>query len=233
MEHESLHDIAEVCDTLGITSRTLRFYEEKGIIHSTTVGTSSRRHYTDKQLSVIKNVLVLRTLGLSIKDIAELQNQEADLKNTILSHRAEIYASIDTRLREINLLNEALCALESGRNIFTEKWQSFSDAAPEETETARSCTDAILRGDDDFLYMYFSPRLAQYMPRDVYSTIRKDTLSPLGEFMSIDKIAADRDSPNKIFSFVRFSKMGLKITFVFYSGQIHGLWLGYYDTNAR
>ncbi|MGN0402359.1 MAG: MerR family DNA-binding transcriptional regulator, partial [Acetatifactor sp.] len=35
MQGEELLDIAEVCELLDITSRTLRFYEEKGLIHST------------------------------------------------------------------------------------------------------------------------------------------------------------------------------------------------------
>ncbi|MBR4033904.1 MAG: MerR family transcriptional regulator, partial [Clostridia bacterium] len=66
MYQKSLYDITEVCKMLGTTSRTLRFYEEKGIIQSTTLGTSARRQYSEEQLSLIKNVLVLRTLGLSV-----------------------------------------------------------------------------------------------------------------------------------------------------------------------
>ena len=88
MYQKQMYDITEVCKMLGTTSRTLRFYEEKGIIQSTTVGTSSRRQYTEEQISHIKNVLVLRTLGLSVKAIAELQNSGMDLKDAVLSKRA-------------------------------------------------------------------------------------------------------------------------------------------------
>ena len=233
MYQKQIYDITEVCRMLGTTSRTLRFYEEKGIIQSTTVGTSSRRQYTEEQLSFIKNVLVLRTLGLSVKAIAELQNSGTDLKEAVLSKRAEIYASIESRVREINLLNEALSALESGKNIFTEDWQLSSAMNAEEKEIARLCTHAILNGDDNVLYEHLSPRLAQYMPKDVYSVVRKDTLEPLGDFVSIDKTVADDRLSNKLYCFVRYSKLGLKITYVFHGGKIDGLWLGYYDINAR
>lgn len=108
MYQKSLYDITEVCKMLDTTSRTLRFYEEKGIIQSTTVGISSRRQYNEKQISRIKNVFVLRTLGLSVKAIAELQTKGIDLKDAVISKCAEIYASIESRIREINLLNEAL-----------------------------------------------------------------------------------------------------------------------------
>ena len=233
MYQKQMYDITEVCKMLGTTSRTLRFYEEKGIIQSTTVGTSSRRQYTEEQISHIKNVLVLRTLGLSVKAIAELQNSGTDLKDAVLSKRAEIYASIDSRVREINLLNEALSALESGKDIFAEDWQLSSAMNAEEKEIARICTDAILSGDTDTLYEYLSSRLAEYMPRDVYRVVRKDTLAPLGDFVSIDKTVADDRFSNKLYCFIRYSKLGLKITYVFHGGKIDGLWLGYYDANMR
>ncbi|MGM9597121.1 MAG: MerR family transcriptional regulator [Eubacteriales bacterium] len=233
MYQKTLYDITEVCKMVGTTSRTLRFYEEKGIIQSTTVGTSSRRQYTEEQLSLIKNVLVLRALGLSVKAIAELQTKESDLKEAVLSKRAEIYASIDTRMREIHLLNEALFALESGKNIFSKDWQHSLDLNAEENEIARICTDAIVNGDNNILYEHLSPRMAQYMPKDVYSVVRKDTLAPIGEFVTIDKTVADGRFSNKLYCFVRFSKCGLKITYVFYGGKIDGLWLGYYDINSR
>ena len=233
MYQKQMYDITEVCKMLDTTSRTLRFYEEKGIIQSTTVGTSSRRQYTEEQISHIKNVLVLRTLGLSVKAIAELQNSETDLKDAVLSKRAEIYASIDSRIREINLLNEALSALESGKDIFAEDWQLSSAMNAEEKEIARICTDAILSGDTDTLYEHLSSRLTEYMPRDVYRVVRKDTLAPLGDFVSIDKTVADDRFSNKLYCFIRYSKLGLKITYVFHGGKIDGLWLGYYDMNER
>ena len=233
MYQKQMYDITEVCRMLGTTSRTLRFYEEKGIIQSTTVGISSRRQYTEEQVSLIKNVLVLRTLGLSVKAIAELQNSGTDLKEAVLSKRAEIYASIESRAREINLLNEALSALESGKNIFNEDWQLSSAINAEEKEIARLCTDAILNGDDNVLYEHLSSLLTQYMPKDVYCVVRKDTLAPLGDFVSIEKTVADDRFSNKLYCFVRYTKLGLKITYVFHGGKIDGLWLGYYDTNER
>lgn len=172
-------------------------------------------------------------MGLSVKAIAELQNSGTDLKEAVLSKRAEIYASIESRVREINLLNEALSALESGKNIFIEDWQHSSDLNAEENETARLCTDAILNGADNILYEHLSPRLAQYMPKDVYCVVRKDTLAPLGDLVSIEKTVVDDRLSNKLYYFVRYSKLGLKITYVFHGGKIDGLWLGYYDLNAR
>ena len=233
MEKRQLYDITEVCKLLGTTSRTLRFYEEKGIITSTTVGLSGRRQYTEKQLSHIRNVLVLRTLGLSVKAIADLQTEKMDLREAILSKRAEVYASIDSRMKEINLLNEALLALDLGENIYKEKPKNDSVTKSRENEISLFCTEAILKNDDECLYQYVSSRLEEYMPKEVYRQARKDTLAGLGDYVSIEEIATDIKYPHKIYSKVRFSKIGLLITFVFHQEKIEGLWLGYYEPRER
>ena len=140
MCQKQIYDITEVSKILGTTSRALRYYETKRIIQSTKVGTSHRRQHTDEQLSLIKNVIILRTLSLSIKAITELQKNELTLKEAVLSKRAEIYSYIESRVREINLLNEALSALECGKNIFNEDWQLPFAMNAEEKEIARLCT---------------------------------------------------------------------------------------------
>ena len=229
MENLGLYDIEMVCKMLGTTSRTLRFYEEKGIIESTKVGNSARRQYTEKQLANIRNVLVLRTLGLSVKAIAELQAEKYDLRDAILSKRAEIFAYINSCTSKINLLNEAISALESEKNIFHEDWQHFAEPKTEEIEIARICTDAILNESDEVLYQHFGIRMTEYLPKEVYRVLRKDTFLPLGDFVMIEKMEVDSTYPNMIYSYIRFSKFGLKIKFVFYGGKIEGFWLEYYQ----
>ncbi len=233
MNQTKLYDIAEVCKLLGTTSRTLRFYEQKGIITSTTEGISSRRRYTEDQVSQIRNVLLLRTLGLSIKSIAELQAEPSDLKDAVVFRRAEIYAAIEHRVREIQRLNEALSALDEGKDIFCGNQQSPVAQNTEEKEIARRCAEAIRKGNTEFVYQYLNPKLAEKMPQEVYEQARADTLAPIGDFIALDRITVDEVFSNRIYCFLKFSKLGLKITFVFGLGKIEGLWLGYYDMNEK
>ena len=233
MDERSFYGITEVCKMLGTTSRTLRFYEEKKIITSTTIGISARRRYTEEQLLQIKNVLALRKIGLSVQDIAELQAEKSDLKEAVLSKRAEIYASIDSRLKKIHVLDEVLCALNLGKDIFDEGWTFSHEVKSEEFEIAKICTDAVVNNEDEILYRYLSPQLIRYMPLDAYRAVRRDTFAPLGQFVSVEQIFADKKQPNKLKSKVRYSKIGLLITFVFNSGLIDGLWLNYYDIEER
>jgi DNA-binding transcriptional MerR regulator len=138
MAKEAFYDINEVCRLLNTTSRTLRYYEEKGIIQSTKSDFSSRRQYTSVQIDQIRHVIILRTLGLSVKTIAELQRSGKDLKTTIEVRRAEIMAIIDRKYREINILNEAICLIDRGKSIFENPpSQSFIQTSAEWREIAQ------------------------------------------------------------------------------------------------
>lgn len=233
MESEKTYDISEVCRMLGITSRALRFYESKGLIQSTKYGISSRRKYTEKQLDNIKSVVTFRRLGLSIKTIQSLQKSNVNLKDAICSKRAEIYASINTKIHEINFLNEVLFSIDSGNADLLPNVQNIPDESENDLNTVRICSDAVLNGKTDVIYEYMSDRMKQYLPCSAYEKIREDMFLPLGTFLSMGRTSVDQNYPHKYIQHIRFSKLGLKITFVIYNNLIEGFWLGYYDTEKE
>ncbi|MBO5211905.1 MAG: hypothetical protein J6B60_00010 [Clostridia bacterium] len=174
--------------------------------------------------------MALRSLGLSIKSISKLQEKSADLKEAILVRRAEIFAHIAEKNREINLLNEALAVLEAGEDIFDRNLNDIDFIPCSEYEKIVSeCTEAIIVGDIATLYRYISTTLATYMPKSVFEAIRADTLRVVGDFVAKKSIEQDKSYPNIVYSSVDFSNMGIKIKFVFHNGRIDGLWLNYYE----
>ncbi len=231
MNEKHLWDISEVCNMLGTTSRTLRFYEEKGLIQSTTEGLSHRRRYTEQQLAQIINVLSLRKMGLSLKAVSKLLANHMDLRDAVLSRRVEIYASVHSDLRELERLNEVLSCIEAGQDVFQK--EADTKIVTEQSAISKKCALAIVNGEHDALYEHISPRLLQYMPQQVYTAVRADTLLPLGEFVCFDGEEIGGEY-NQIHRFrARYTKAGLLITLVIYNEKIDGLWLGYYDTAER
>ena len=226
---DRLFDINAVCNMLGTTSRTLRFYEEKHIITSTKVFDTPRRKYSSEQIDHIKNVLVLRSLGLSVKDIRDLQKQNDDLRSVIELNKAKIYALIAEKVRTLNLLNEALLTIERGGDVFNPS-EKLSVPAEEITRIARVCTKAIVEGDEDTLYSFLSEKLQGYMPKEAFAKVREDTLKPLGDFVSIENQYVDNDYLNVIYQNVRYKNLGLRIKYVFCLNQIAGLWFNYFET---
>ncbi|MBQ8497590.1 MAG: hypothetical protein IJ489_09075 [Clostridia bacterium] len=54
-----------------------------------------------------------------------------------------------------------------------------------------------------------------------------------GDTVFLDKIAVDKQYPNKIYQYIKYTKIGLRITFVFYDRKIDDLWFHYYNMKAR
>ena len=93
--------INEVVDTFGLSSRTLRYYEEKGLLWSHHPGNSAQRYYDAQALERLKQIIVLRKLQIPIKDICAIFESES----TAMLIQAFVgkLESIDT---EITVLSE-------------------------------------------------------------------------------------------------------------------------------
>ena len=230
MNEKNIYDISEISSLFGTTPRTLRFYEQKGIIESTRTDSNKRRFYTSTQADHIQKVLILRKLGLSVKAIQDLLRQNTDLRSALLQRRAEIGAMIESRLQEASFLNQALVMLSENKNIFTVSYNHENHYDLKKIqETAELCTHAIVIGDSETLYKYLSDTMKEYMPVSAFIKIREDTLEPLGNYICTEKTEFDNRYNNTVFQYIRYEKLGLKIRYVFIEDLIHGLWLGYYE----
>lgn len=227
---ETLYDIGSVCCMLGITSRTLRFYEDKKIISSTKQPHNARRQYTREQIDLIRNVLVLRELGFSVKDIAELQKDGADLKSAVLAQREQVYELIGRKNREVMLLNEALAVIESGGNIYHAGWLSqVSNDNAELIRISRKCAEAVVYKRDEELYRLFSATIRERMSLEDYTKVRSEVVEPLGEYVCFEKEIVDEGFPNIVHQRIKFEKFGLDVKLVFHNGLIYGIWFNYYQ----
>lgn len=226
MDEKVLFDISEVCDMLSITSRTLRFYEQKGLIISTR-RFSNRRKYSAEQIDLIKKILVLRTLGLNVAQIKKIQTGDKDLKQAIIEHKSKIIATIVSKSKEIKLLDDALNTLEHDGNIFNAN--SDKNVLCIQNETIKYITDNFILGNYELIFGKFSEALQAYTPLPAFERIVADTLSPLGNFISVESISSDETESNVFYSCLKYEKLGLRIKFVMHENTVHGFWLTYYE----
>ena len=227
----NMFDINEVCRLLGTTSRTLRYYEEKGIITSTVTNLTNRRRYTPSEVEQIKKVLVLRSLGLSISKIHDLQQGSDDLPDAIAERKAKLAASVMTKLKEIQLLDEALARIESGGNIFDvdEPREDDDEYGSERMEVVKVCTDAFITGDYEVIFTHFSDRMREYAPLSTFRYAISDTLKPLGDFVGFDRYGRDTDFCSTYYSYLKYERLILRLKFVFVKEQMKGFWMQYVD----
>ena len=93
--------INDVVDRFGLSSRTLRYYEEKGLVWSQHPHNSAQRYYDDAALERLKQIIVLRKLQIPIKDIAAIFKSENTA--TLIQAFVSKLESLDT---EITALSE-------------------------------------------------------------------------------------------------------------------------------
>src|SRR5438034_5984228 len=69
----SAYRIGEVAAKIGLTERTIRYYEERGLLESVKRLDGGRRVYTDDDVRRLKFILKLKLLGLSLAEMQELE----------------------------------------------------------------------------------------------------------------------------------------------------------------
>ena len=83
--------IGQVSARTGLTARTLRYYEELGLLRPSERLLSGHRVYTTDDLQRLYRVSLLRQLGLPLSDIArELEDSSHDLADTINRHVEQV-----------------------------------------------------------------------------------------------------------------------------------------------
>ncbi len=152
-----------------------------------------------------------------------------NLHEAIVSRRAEIEASIQSKRKELARLSDALVQLESTDCL---------DAKPPKADkkyltNVWACSEAILHEDTQTLYTHFSSKLKAYLPETVYRTVWHDTIKPLGVFAAMEQPQCDAELANVVYHRIRFENLGLQIQYVFHGDRIDGLWMTYYELGGE
>jgi DNA-binding transcriptional MerR regulator len=67
-----LYKIGELADMFGVTPRTIRYYEELGLLESGDREGGAHRKYDEKNVIYLKRIQQLKDYGLALADIREL-----------------------------------------------------------------------------------------------------------------------------------------------------------------
>lgn len=61
--------VGEVAKKMGVTVRTLQYYDKEGLLSPSAASEGGRRLYTDKDLIILHQIISLKSLGFSLDDI--------------------------------------------------------------------------------------------------------------------------------------------------------------------
>lgn len=78
--------INEVEQAVGITKKNIRFYEQQGLLNPSRNASNGYRDYTGEDVNVLRQIKLLRKLGIPIEDIKKLQNNYLTLGDCLRRH---------------------------------------------------------------------------------------------------------------------------------------------------
>ncbi len=106
--------IAEVCARTGLSPRTVRYYEELGLLPGVRRRAGARRVYGEGELQRLRFIQRLKALGLSLAEVAELNAVYAIGGSTraLLERLDEVLARhlsvLDARIGELSGLRDEI-----------------------------------------------------------------------------------------------------------------------------
>src|SRR6478735_11281239 len=86
--HEATMDwsIQDIARLAGTTSRTLRHYDDIGLLPPSRIGANGYRYYDRVALVRLQRILLLRDLGLGLPAIAEVLESQTDAAPALRNH---------------------------------------------------------------------------------------------------------------------------------------------------
>lgn len=82
----------EVIKQVDLSKRAIKFYEEKGLL-KTKRDSNGYRNYTDKDISLLKEISSYRKMGIGLSDIKKILNDKSVLKQILIEKKKEITIS--------------------------------------------------------------------------------------------------------------------------------------------
>ena len=96
--------INEVVNIFGVSSRTLRYYEEVGLLWSSHPENKPQRYYDSAALERLKQLIVLRKLHIPIKDIVKIYESESTV--ALIQAFVDKLDSLDTEISALSDLRK-------------------------------------------------------------------------------------------------------------------------------
>ena len=97
-DRDTLYRIGDMSKTFGVTLRTLRFYEDKGLLHPKRDGTT--RLYTHRDRTRLKLILLGRKVGFTLRDVKQM----IDLYDPKGSNAKQLKVTLDKSEKQMSRL---------------------------------------------------------------------------------------------------------------------------------
>ncbi|MGY3717783.1 MerR family transcriptional regulator [Sutcliffiella cohnii] len=130
------YTVKKLAQLSGVSSRTLRYYDEIGLLKPARINSSGYRLYGQHQVDILQQILFYRELELSLEDITEIIHQPNFNRNVALQQHYEQLMKKRARLDKILETIEKTIDSVSGGNPMkdNEKFEGLKQKMINENE---------------------------------------------------------------------------------------------------
>lgn len=85
------YTIKQIAEMSGVSTRTLRFYDELSLLKPAFLSEAGYRMYTENEVERLQQILLYRSMGLPLKTIKELVDRpDEKIQETLLEQKAQL-----------------------------------------------------------------------------------------------------------------------------------------------
>lgn len=131
-----MYTIQEISRIAGVSTRTLRFYHEKGLLIPKQEISNNYRMYSKNDIDILQQILFYKELGLQLDEIkAIINNPSFNIKESLLAHKSNLLKKQERITKMINTINHTLDSIKGGKEMNAEdKFTGLKEKAISDNE---------------------------------------------------------------------------------------------------
>ena len=130
------YSIRKLAQLAGISTRTLRYYDEIGLLIPARIGSNGYRVYGSKEVDLLQQILFYREMGLSLDEIKKIVlSKDFDAKGALESHLLSLLGKREQLSRLIETVEKSISAMKGETDMKDkEKFAGFKAKMLRENE---------------------------------------------------------------------------------------------------
>lgn len=145
------YSIREVSELAGVSARTLRYYDEIGLLKPLEISETGYRYYGERELTLLQQILFYRERGLELKQIQKIIYQsDFDVMRALQEHLLDLEAKKKHMESLIFTVEQTIRSMKGECEMSDkEKFQAFKERIVRENEEKHGAEIREKYGDDE------------------------------------------------------------------------------------
>lgn len=150
-EGKLMYSIRELSEIAGVSARTLRYYDQIGLLKPAHTNEAGYRFYGEQEINMLQQILFYRERGMDLKSIRKiLYDEEFDLAGALEEHLRDLERQKNRIDLLIDLVQRSIRSMKGEADMSdAEKFQAFKENAVKQHEDMYGAEARRKYGDEE------------------------------------------------------------------------------------